>query len=81
MELPNLRRTNSIKLTHRERAVLNLYKEGLFDKQIGQSLGMASSTVRTHISAICSKLGSNHRFRCGVLAERLGLLRDSDGHG
>jgi DNA-binding NarL/FixJ family response regulator len=69
-----------VKLTPRERDVLDLYKEGMFDQQIARSLGMAASTVRTHIASICSKLGSNHRFRCGILAERIGLTRsDRDG--
>jgi DNA-binding CsgD family transcriptional regulator len=48
----------------------------MLDWQIARKLGMAASTVRTHIAAICTKIGGNHRFQCGVLAERLGFFRN-----
>ena len=64
----------SVALTRRQREVLELYAEGLSDLEIGGRLGVAASTVRSHIASICNRLGANHRFQCGVLAERYGIF-------
>jgi DNA-binding NarL/FixJ family response regulator len=63
-------------LTRRERQIIRLYSEGMFDKQIGRRLGLAASTVRSHLASACNKLGASHRLQCGIILERIGLTRD-----
>jgi DNA-binding NarL/FixJ family response regulator len=63
-------------LTRRERQIVRLYGEGMFDKQIGRRLGLAASTVRSHLASVCNKVGASHRLQCGMLLERLGVTTD-----
>jgi DNA-binding NarL/FixJ family response regulator len=63
-------------LTRRERQIIRLYSEGMFDKQIGRRLGLAASTVRSHLASVCNKLGASHRLQCGIILERIGITRD-----
>jgi DNA-binding NarL/FixJ family response regulator len=44
-------------LTEREREVIALLAEGRTNQAIGESLGIATKTVETHVNAIFSKLG------------------------
>jgi DNA-binding NarL/FixJ family response regulator len=48
--------------------VLKLGLQGLSDKEIARRLGMATSTVRTHIARLCEKLGATNRCQLGALA-------------
>lgn len=48
-------------LTARERAILRLAAQGLSNQEIAESLGVAHTTVRNHISNIYSKLGVDNR--------------------
>ncbi len=67
-----------VKLTKREEEIIRLSGQGLFDSEIAARLGLAPSTIRNHIRAICHKLGATHRLMCGALAERAGFLTDED---
>lgn len=51
----------TIKLTGRQHEVAELVAHGYTDKEIGQQLGIAYSTVRAHFSAACSLLGLRGR--------------------
>ncbi len=62
-------------LSSREKEVLVLAEKGLSDREIGDRLGIALSTVRNHIQSACRKFGAAHRFMCGALAERYGLFK------
>lgn len=51
------------RLTRREREVVQLVVEGLLDKEIAQRLGIAYTTVRTHLDRSFQKLGVGNRSR------------------
>jgi NarL family two-component system response regulator LiaR len=61
-------------LTKREWAVLALMVEGLNNTQIAHRLGISSSTVKTHVSAILSKFGVESRTEAAALALRHHLI-------
>jgi DNA-binding NarL/FixJ family response regulator len=73
-----LRRRNAPgpRLTEREAEVLALLAEGLGVAQIAQSLYVAESTAKAHISKIYEKLGAANRAQALMAALRLGLLPD-----
>ncbi|MEO3973525.1 response regulator transcription factor [Streptomyces sp. CAU 1734] len=61
-------------LTGRERDVLALLADGLANLEIGHRLGIGVGTVKTHVSAILEKTGTESRVQAAVLAYRAGLL-------
>ncbi|WP_405807560.1 response regulator [Streptomyces sp. NBC_01187] len=61
-------------LTGRERDVLVLLGRGLANVDIGRQLGIGIGTVKTHVSAILEKTGTDSRVQAAVLAHRAGLL-------
>ncbi|KJK55685.1 response regulator [Saccharothrix sp. ST-888] len=61
-------------LTGRERDVLALLGRGLANAEIGRQLGIGVGTVKTHVSAVLVKTGTDSRVQAAVLAYRTGLL-------
>ena len=61
------------KLTARELEVLSLIAKGLRNADVAQALGLAETTIATHIKAIYRKLGISTRAEAAVHANRLGL--------
>ncbi|MER5640254.1 response regulator transcription factor [Kitasatospora sp. NPDC002227] len=61
-------------LTGREREVLALLGQGLANGEIGRRLGIGVGTVKSHVSAVLVKTGSDSRVQAAVLAHRAGLL-------
>jgi NarL family two-component system response regulator LiaR len=57
-------------LTKREYEVLALLVEGLNNKQIAEKLTVSSSTIKSHVSNILSKLGVTSRTEAVTLALR-----------
>jgi two-component system, NarL family, response regulator LiaR len=57
-------------LTEREREILALMIEGLNNTQIAGKLTVSSSTVKSHVSNILSKLGVASRTEAVTLALR-----------
>lgn len=55
-------------LTAREREVLEGIGEGLSNTQLAQRLGIGESTVKTHVSAVLSKLGVSTRLQAARIA-------------
>ncbi len=64
-------------LTPRELEVLRLLGEALSSHEIAERLTIGGKTVKTHVSAILSKLGRSDRTQAAVLAWREGVVRDS----
>ncbi|MGP3985861.1 helix-turn-helix domain-containing protein [Streptomyces sp. 3N207] len=69
--LPEGTYTRAATLSDREREVLSLLVEGLSNAEIGRRLLISVSTVKDHISAIYTKLGTTNRVRTAVLADRI----------
>jgi DNA-binding NarL/FixJ family response regulator len=61
-------------LTVREAEVLSLIAEGLTNKEIASSLGIAVKTVMHHTGAIYRKLGVRGRAEATAFALRNGLV-------
>jgi DNA-binding NarL/FixJ family response regulator len=55
-------------LTPREQEILHLLAEGLGNKQIAQRLGVAVTTVRTHLSSVYEKLHLESRVELTLYA-------------
>ncbi|ONI70246.1 DNA-binding response regulator [Actinosynnema sp. ALI-1.44] len=65
-------------LTDRERDVLVLIAEGLSNADIGTRVHLSVGTVKDHVSAILTKLRVGSRVQAALLAQRAGLLRDTE---
>ncbi|WP_051943180.1 response regulator [Streptacidiphilus rugosus] len=61
-------------MTTRELDVLALLGEGLSNADIAARLFLSTGTVKDHISAILSKLGTSNRVQAAVFAHQAGLL-------
>ena len=59
-------------LSHREKQILSLVARGCTNREIGQHLYLAESTVKTHLSSIFRKIDVRSR------AEAVARLRDPD---
>lgn len=70
VETTNLPPAPGLDLTEREREVLALLIEGLSNTQIAAKLGVSSSTIKSHVSNILSKLGVASRTEAVTLALR-----------
>jgi DNA-binding CsgD family transcriptional regulator len=61
-------------LSRREAGVLQRMAQGMSNKCIARSLGIAPETVKTHAKAILSKLEARTRAQAVARAEAIGLL-------
>ena len=65
-------------LTNRERAILELLPDRLYDKEIAEKLFISVATVKTHLKHIYQKLDVKNRRQAVGKAAALGLVaRDS----
>ncbi|MCW3814076.1 response regulator transcription factor [Micromonospora sp. DR5-3] len=55
-------------LTAREQDVLNLVAEGLSNNEIAERLHIGITTVKTHITSLMTKTGSDNRVRLALFA-------------
>lgn len=62
-------------LSEREMEVLQLMAKGMSNKEIGRSLWIGETTVKTHVSHILRKLGQSDRTQAVLAAVRAGLVR------
>ncbi|GHO62500.1 DNA-binding response regulator [Ktedonobacter sp. SOSP1-85] len=61
-------------LTEREREILTLLTRGASNREISETLYIASGTVKNHLSNILGKLGVRDRTQAALKARELGLL-------
>lgn len=66
-------------LSPREREVLSLVAEGLPNKRIASTLGIAERTVKAHLTAAFGKLGAYSRGHAALVARERGFIAES-GH-
>ncbi|HSK48321.1 MAG TPA: response regulator transcription factor [Coriobacteriia bacterium] len=62
-------------LSDREMEVLQLMAKGMSNKEIGRSLWIGETTVKTHVSHILRKLGQADRTQAVLAAVKAGLVR------
>jgi two-component system NarL family response regulator len=61
-------------LSAREIQVLELIVQGLANKQIAYSLGIAEHTVKNHVKSILAKLGAQDRTQAATAAIQRGII-------
>ena len=64
-----------IRLTARERDVLELLARGLRQEQIAGHLGIGSETVRSHVHNAAARLGAANSTQAVAIAIRRGLIQ------
>lgn len=64
-------------LTPRELDVLRLVAFGQTNREIAETLGLTSSTAKTHVEHLIAKLGVSDRTQAAVRAVELGLVSSS----
>ncbi|CCQ74695.1 LuxR C-terminal-related transcriptional regulator [Magnetospira sp. QH-2] len=60
-------------LPRRQREVLSLMMKGYSNKHIARQLGISEATVKSHVRAVCDRLGAENRTQAVVLATNLGV--------
>lgn len=68
-------------LTKRESVVFDLIVRGKRNKQVAYEIGTSERTVKAHRRSIMDKLGARSLAEAVSIAERLGLLNDSEPAG
>lgn len=63
---------NSVRMTPREREVINLIAEGLSNKEIASRLHIATHTVKSHVRNIMEKLTLHTRLQIAAYAHKAG---------
>lgn len=62
-------------LSSREVEVLELLCQGLSNDEIASAMMLSESTIKTHVSAVISKLGVSSRLKAVARAHQLGIVR------
>ena len=60
--------TPQVELTHREKEVMALLKQGLSNAQIAERLMVSPATVKFHVRGILTKLKASSRAEAVVIA-------------
>ena len=73
-QLVNIRLIKELGITDRQYDVLALMVSGLPNKTIASNLGIAESTVKTHVKSLFQTLKVSNRVACHNKARELGIL-------
>jgi two-component system, NarL family, response regulator LiaR len=65
----------SVRMTKREREVIELIAEGLSNKEIAQRLNLATYTVKSHVHNILEKLALQTRLQVASYAHTRGTVK------
>lgn len=63
---------NDVRITKREREIIDLIGEGLANKEIAQRLHLATHTVKSHVHSVLEKLALQTRLQVGIYARSEG---------
>jgi DNA-binding NarL/FixJ family response regulator len=69
----------SVRMTPREREVINLIAEGLSNKEIASRLNLATHTIKSHVRNVMEKLTLHTRLQIAAYAHHDGRVGPSDG--
>jgi DNA-binding NarL/FixJ family response regulator len=61
-----------VRMTRREREVIELIGEGLSNKEIAQRLNIATHTVKSHVRNVMEKLALHTRLQIAAYSHREG---------
>jgi DNA-binding NarL/FixJ family response regulator len=61
-------------LTPTERAILDLFPEGMRDHAIAERLGLSERSVRNHVQSMLPKLASHSKLQALATAVRRGII-------
>ncbi|MCD8497268.1 MAG: response regulator transcription factor [Alphaproteobacteria bacterium] len=70
----------AVKLTPREREVLQHLARGESNKEIARALDLQVVTVKLHVRGICKKLDASNRTQAALRAREMGLTQTSQSH-
>lgn len=62
-----------VRLTAREREVLESLCRGASNKEMARAMGLAEVTAKLHVRTLCRKLGARNRTHAAVIARAAGL--------
>lgn len=74
-------RPSSVRLSERERAVLQLVIDGATNKTIASELGISVHGVKHHVANLLRQLGAANRTEAVAMAMRRGLVSTEPEHG
>jgi DNA-binding NarL/FixJ family response regulator len=63
---------DAVRMTKREREIMNLIAEGLSNKEIAQRLSIATYTVKSHVHNILEKLALHSRLQIAAYSHKTG---------
>jgi DNA-binding NarL/FixJ family response regulator len=66
--------TRNFNLNSRQLEILRLLAGGRTNREIAEAVGLSSNTVKSHVAAICFKLGVRNRVQAAVAASKAGLV-------
>ena len=64
----------AVRMTKREREIMNLIAEGLSNKEIAQRLNIATYTVKSHVTNILEKLALHSRLQIAAYSHKTGAV-------
>ena len=65
---------DAVRMTKREKEIMNLIAEGMSNKEIAQNLNIATYTVKSHVHNILEKLALHSRLQIAAYTHRAGPL-------